>query len=148
MKTNVWYYMQGSDFPIVIARSDGHGVDVMEFQSWRELIGDGEAIERGEPFCREDSYHELTDLAADSDDNRKARQFVGMEAEEANKPLGLLALAVVRHQYGIGKTDSISGWLKDVLPKSMRTSRVLRKVTSELQSEQVDFRYLAREVKE
>ena len=115
--------MSPGAYGAILAKSDGHSIEMLEIQPVREHVGDEEAKDIGFPFWSKEAYFDLNDLDPKSDDVRSALQSIGMELstlEEDYTP-EQRAMVIAEALLGWGRGDEgTSGWSKDVVPDQVK----------------------------
>ena len=115
--------MSPGAYGAILAKSDGHSIELLEIQPVREHVGDSEAKEVGFPFWSKEAYFDLDDLDPKKDDVQSALQSIGMELstlEEDYTP-EQRAMVIAEALLGWGRGDEgTSGWSKDVVPDQVK----------------------------
>ena len=103
-----------------IAESDGERIYLLEIQPKIEYIGEGEALDTGEPFWSREACYDLADLQgfAGQADGWSPRGYVGMDDQQMadmTPEQRAIALACAALAYGEGVDEGPSGWARDVI---------------------------------
>jgi hypothetical protein len=115
--------MSPGAYGAILAKSDGHSIELLEIQPVREHVGDGEAKDIGFPFWSKEAYFDLDDLNPKSDDVQSALQSIGMELStlEDDFTPEQRAMVIAEALLGWGRGDEgEGGWSKDVVPEQVK----------------------------
>lgn len=107
----------------VIARADGHSIEIREIQPVREFVGDDEALEVGFPFWSKDGHYDLDDLSLSDENVQSAMRSHDMTLEglrELKPESRAMAIAEMLLMHGSGSDEGPSGWAKDVVPGKVK----------------------------
>lgn len=102
----------------LLAKADGNHIELLEIQSVRDLVGDGEAVDVGFPFWTKEAWYDLSDLDPSKKEVQSALSYVGLDMHELGelKPhQRALAIAEALMRYGHGVDEGTAGWSKDII---------------------------------
>ena len=115
--------MSPGAYGAILAKADGHSIELLEIQPVREHMGDGEAADVGFPFWTKEAYFDLDDLDPKSKDVQSALQSIGMEMTtlEDDYTPEQRAMVIAEALLGWGRGDEgQGGWSKNVVPDQVK----------------------------
>lgn len=110
--------MDPSQYGAIIARGDGHYLELVEIQPVREYVSDDEARDVGFPFWSKEAHYDLADLDLKDKDVKSALESYELDDEklaDMQPPQRALAIAEALMRYGVGSEEGPGGWSKDVI---------------------------------